>query len=147
MLYPRLLPGFRRIALVVLLCCLSPTGKKLFAQTPAASAPPQDPQAKTDSNDKPPPPPAAGDNQEVSRRDTPATFKVRVNLVLVRVVVRDAQGKIVPGLKKEDFQLFDSRKLQTITAFSVETPETRAVPVVTSPGADPGPSPSTGPSG
>ena len=141
MFHPRLLPDFRRLALVVFFCCLIPTGEKVFGQTPPASAPPQDPQAKTDSNTKPPPPPAAGENQEVSSRDTPATFKVRVNLVLVRVVVRDAQGKIVPGLKKEDFQLFDSRKLQTITAFNVETPETRALRVVASPDAVPGPTP------
>src|SRR5438552_16318249 len=41
--------------------------------------------------------------EEVSTRDTPPTFKVRVNLVLVRVVVRDTQGNVVPNLKKEDF--------------------------------------------
>src|SRR6266851_8595019 len=69
--------------------------------------------------------PASSENAEVSSHDTPTTFKVRVNLVLVRVVVRDSQGKIVSNLKKEDFQLFDNRKLQTISSFSVETPETR----------------------
>jgi len=55
---------------------------------------------------------------------------VRVNLVLVRVVVRDQQGKIVSNLKKEDFQLYDNRKLQTISSFSVETPETRTASAV-----------------
>jgi len=57
---------------------------------------------------------------------------VHVNLVLVRVVVRDQQGKIVPNLKKEDFQLYDNRKLQTISSFSVETPETRTASAVAS---------------
>jgi VWFA-related protein len=56
----------------------------------------------------------------------------------VRVVVRDAQGKIVSNLKKEDFQLFDSRKLQTISSFTVETPETRTVSVVASANAEAG---------
>ncbi|HEU0369359.1 MAG TPA: VWA domain-containing protein, partial [Candidatus Acidoferrum sp.] len=63
-------------------------------------------------------------------RDSSTTFKVRVNLVLVRVVVRDEHGKIVENLKKEDFQLFDNRKPQTITSFNVETPLSHAVPVV-----------------
>jgi len=65
--------------------------------------------------------------EEVSSRDTPPTFKVRVNLVLVRVVVRDVQGNVVPNLKKEDFQLFDSRKPQVISSFTAETPESHTV--------------------
>jgi hypothetical protein len=73
---------------------------------------------------------AAPSTQEVVTRDSSTTFKVRVNLVLVRVVVRDDHGKIVENLKKEDFQLFDNRKPQTITSFNVETPLSHAVPVV-----------------
>jgi len=61
---------------------------------------------------------------------------VRVNLVLVRVVVRDRQGKIVSNLKKEDFQLYDNRKLQTISSFTVETPETRTASAVASAAAE-----------
>jgi VWFA-related protein len=52
---------------------------------------------------------------------------VRVNEVQVRVVVRDASGKIIPDLKKGDFLVFDNRKPQAITSFAVETPETHAV--------------------
>src|SRR6266478_5840642 len=125
-------PGFRRIVLVVFACCLSISGNRLSAQTPAPPSPPQDAPAKTDSNATPAPAPAAGQSEEVSSHDTPATFKVRVNLVLVRVVVRDSQGKIVSNLKKEDFQLYDNRKLQTISSFSVETPETRTASAVAS---------------
>jgi VWFA-related protein len=76
-----------------------------------------------------------GNNSELSSQDHPATFKVRVNLVLVRVVVRDAQGKVVPNLHKEDFQLLDNRKPQVITAFSVETPESLALKPVQTPAA------------
>ncbi len=63
-------------------------------------------------------------------RDSATTFKVRVNLVLVRVVVRDAYGKVIDNLKKEDFLLFDNRKQQNITNFSVETPLTHVAPAV-----------------
>src|SRR5262249_21066849 len=66
-------------------------------------------------------------NAEVSTRDTPTTFRVRVNLVLVRVVVRDSEGKLVPNLKKEDFLLFDNRKPQTISTFSMETSASRGI--------------------
>jgi VWFA-related protein len=69
----------------------------------------------------------AASGTELSSRDTAPTFKVRVNLVLVRVVVRDSQGDIVPNLKREDFQLFDNRKPQTISSFSVETPASHAI--------------------
>ena len=72
----------------------------------------------------------AGPGEEVVTRDSPTTFKVRVNLVLVRVVVRDEHGKIIDNLKKEDFQLFDNRKPQTISSFSVETPLSHSVPVI-----------------
>src|SRR5256886_1207115 len=133
MFHSLLFHGFRRIILLVFACCLSVSGSRLSAPTPA---PPQDAPLKTDSTAKPPSAPAAGQNEEVSSRDTPTTFKVRVNLVLVRVVVRDSHGKIVSNLKKEDFQLFDNRKLQTISSFSVETPETRTASAVASTDAE-----------
>src|SRR5467141_3086410 len=134
MFYALLFPGFRLIILVVFACCLSISGNRLSAQTPAPSSPPQDAPAKTDSTAKSAP--SASPNEEVSSHDTPTTFKVRVNLVLVRVVVRDRQGKIVSNLKKEDFQLYDNRKLQTISSFSVETPETRTASAVASTAAE-----------
>jgi VWFA-related protein len=68
---------------------------------------------------------ASENKAEVSSHDTGTTFKLRVNLVQVRVVVRDKQGKLVDGLKKEDFLLYDQGKLQAITTFGVETPKTR----------------------
>jgi VWFA-related protein len=68
---------------------------------------------------------------EVVTRDSSTTFKVRVNVVLVRVVVRDQKGKPIDSLKKEDFQLFDNRKPQTISTFSLETPASHTIPVVT----------------
>lgn len=59
---------------------------------------------------------------EITTQDTQPGFTVRAraNEVLVRVVVRDAKGKAVPELTKDDFRLFDSGKPQVISEFSVE---------------------------
>ena len=58
-------------------------------------------------------------------QDTGATFKLRVNLVQVHVIVRDSASKPVENLRKEDFLVYDSGKLQAITTFGVETARSR----------------------
>lgn len=65
------------------------------------------------------------------------TFKISAerNLVVVRVVARDPDGKVVTSLRKEDFRLFDNGKLQTISTFSVESPEAKAPPSTERPAA------------
>jgi VWFA-related protein len=67
---------------------------------------------------------------EVSSRETPVTFSIRVNLVLVPVVVRDNQGRAIGTLKQADFTLFDKGKPQVITRFSVEKPAAPFIPPV-----------------
>jgi VWFA-related protein len=52
-------------------------------------------------------------------KDLP-TLKVRVNLVQVRVVLKNPKGQAVEDLRKEDFQLFDDGKPQAISRFSAE---------------------------
>jgi VWFA-related protein len=64
--------------------------------------------------------PAAQSAPEISQHDETPTFKVKVNLVEVRVVVRDGKGKAIGNLKQEDFQLLDNGKPQVISKFSVE---------------------------
>jgi VWFA-related protein len=59
---------------------------------------------------------------EITTHDATPTFSTGVNLVLVPVVVRDAKGRAIGTLHKEDFQLYDKGKLQIISKFSVETP-------------------------
>jgi VWFA-related protein len=64
---------------------------------------------------------AAGQNPAaVPAGDSASTFKIDVKLVPVHVVVRDAQGRAIANLHKEDFQLFDEGKPQVIAQFSVE---------------------------
>src|SRR5580658_8216902 len=65
---------------------------------------------------------------EMSSHDAPATFSTKVNLVMVPVVVRDAKGKALGTLQKEDFQLFDKGKPQVITKFSVEKAGEAVIP-------------------
>lgn len=122
---------------VCLLLVASGISTPLCAQTSSSQASPTSTATQTQAPAEPgkSQTPSSSENAEVSSRDTPPTFKVRVNLVLVRVVVRDSQGRVVPNLQKEDFQLFDNRKAQTISTFSVETPQSRVVPTTTS--ADP----------
>lgn len=68
---------------------------------------------------------------EVTSQDSQPAFQLRVqrNEVLVRVVVRDAQGHAVTNLQKDDFRLLDNNKPQVITHFSIEkTSEAAAGP-------------------
>jgi VWFA-related protein len=79
---------------------------------------------------------------EITSRDTPTTFSSKVNLVMVPVVVRDGKGKAIGTLKKEDFQLFDRGKPQTIARFAIEKSDGRVVPLevtATDPGAEKAP--------
>ncbi len=85
--------------------------------------------AKGQESSQPPPSAAAGvqteinqNTVELSAHDQSTTFKVNVKLVVVRAVVRDAQGHTVGNLHKEDFQVFDKGKPQTISQFEVEQP-------------------------
>ncbi len=58
---------------------------------------------------------------ELAQKDSGPTFQSRVNVVLVPVVVRDSRGNLIKDLKKQDFQIFDKGKLQTISSFTLQT--------------------------
>ena len=81
----------------------SPTQK-----SPEASS--SQPQRRHDANQNPTPNPGT-------------TLRLKVNLVAVPVVVRDSAGHAVGNLQKENFQLFDNRKQQQITQFTLEKSE------------------------
>jgi VWFA-related protein len=118
----------RHVSFLLLLFALC--SNCVSAQAPATAPAPAKPDAavqaapdKTGTDTAPAPEQRPKD--EVSTHDTPATFKVRVNLVQVRVVVRDDKGNLIPNLHREDFQIFDNRKPQLLSTFSVETAEPR----------------------
>jgi len=65
-------------------------------------------------------PNSSGTTQEINTRDSSTPFSVRVNLVPIRVVVRDAHGQAVSNLHQDDFRVFEDHKPQLISHFSVE---------------------------
>ncbi len=67
---------------------------------------------------------------EIGTTETAVTFTSGVNLVPVKVVVRDKQGRAVGNLTQDDFVLQDRGKDQTIVRFSVEQQEAQKVDVI-----------------
>lgn len=90
----------------------------LYSQEPTPPPPATDAPIQSQKSETEP-------KAEVSVQDTGNTFKLRVNLVQVHVTVRDNNGKPVKSLSKEDFQLYDNGKLQSISTFAVESAQTR----------------------
>lgn len=96
---------YRRLSLAGLLSCVA--GVAMLAaqaqQTPPATQSPQAPTGPV------------------------PTFRAEVEYVEVDAVVTDAQGQFVRDLKKDDFQVFEDGKRQTVTNFSlVDIPIERA---------------------
>ncbi len=77
--------------------------------------------------------------QEIATQEVQAPFKVQVqrNMVLVRAIVRDSNGRPVARLRKEDFRLFDNGKPQEIDQFAVESPSSTAAEARPAPGKEP----------
>ena len=67
---------------------------------------------------------------EIGRSETGFQIHAVRNVVTVRVVVRDRNGKAVTGLEKKDFRLFDNGKPQTIDGFSTESAEPKTTPAM-----------------
>jgi VWFA-related protein len=103
-----------------------------------ASQPPTAPPATTAPAQQPVP----ANAPEMSTQENPVPLQSRVNLVPVRVIVRDGQGHAVGNLRREDFQLFEDGKPQFISNFTVETlaslPEKAAQPSASSGGVQSG---------
>jgi len=81
------------------------------------------------------PPPAAPASQEPANEEPLQTFKAEVNVVNLFFNVKDKHGMLIPNLTKNDFQVFEDGKPQTIKYFSAESnqPLTLGILIDTSP--------------
>ena len=89
--------------------------------------------AQTASRAEPANAPQAPAPQPQASQETPAgepipsvaatPIRLNVNLVVIPVVVRDARGRPVRDLQKENFEIRDNRKVQSIQQFSLEQSE------------------------
>ena len=61
----------------------------------------------------------AQQSQQTAAPTPSPAIKASVNVVLVPVVVRDTHGQAIGNLLKDNFQVFDNGKPQTITGFTV----------------------------
>jgi len=97
-----------------------------------SSASPSQTASQTDQKPNSSPAAKTQNSSETTEVDTQSTvpFQSHVNLVPVRVIVHDGSGKVVADLTKEDFRLFQDRRPQTISNFSVETPASAARQIV-----------------
>ncbi len=79
-----------------------------------APAKPKVPEAPTD--------PAANPNADTKAAPArrPAAIRVNVNLVLVPLTVTDPMNRLVTGLEKENFSIYDNNQGQVIKTFSTE---------------------------
>jgi VWFA-related protein len=61
--------------------------------------------------------------QQQQQQDQPQrpTFKSGASTVAVYTTVTDSTGRLVPNLTKDDFEVYDNGKLQTISLFQTET--------------------------
>jgi VWFA-related protein len=70
----------------------------------------------------PPAPPARDQqSQEPANEEPVQTFKAEVNVVNLFFNVKDKHGMLIPNLTKDDFQVFEDGKPQTIKYFSAES--------------------------
>jgi VWFA-related protein len=81
----------------------------------------QSPPSGTQAAPKPTDSSAHPETPELDTHEGPMPLRTSIQLVPVRVVVRDRSGKAVANLEKEDFQLFEDGKPQVITNFIVES--------------------------
>jgi VWFA-related protein len=96
----------RRISRALLTCAL--TALVSLPAISQESQPPKESQAPQDS-------------QSAQDQEPLETLKVDVNVVNVFFNAKDKKGLLLPNLKKEDFQLFEDGKPQTLKYFSAET--------------------------
>jgi VWFA-related protein len=63
-------------------------------------------------------------------------FRAATNLVIVNVNVRDKDGRVIEGLKKEDFHVFEDGKPQSISVFEFQQLDNTKLPAISVPETD-----------
>ncbi len=114
--FPRFLPALVAAPILILLATLLVAAPAALAQSPASSAPaPSKPDAQA---------PAAQKPEALKPEDdqTPAeTLKVSVNVVGLFFNVKDKHGALIPNLTKDEFEVLEDGKPQTIKYFAAES--------------------------
>jgi len=119
-------PNHLRIAasavLTLVLPCVFLLVDRSFAQSPPSQqTQPNAARQASPSPQQPSPAAAPANAPEMDMHESPLPLRTNVTAVPVRVVVRDKNGHAVSTLQREDFQLFEDGKPQTISNFIVET--------------------------
>jgi VWFA-related protein len=65
--------------------------------------------------------PASNQDQQPANEEPLQTFKAEVNVVNIFYNVKDKHGMLIPNLTKDDFQVFEDGKPQTIKYFAAES--------------------------
>lgn len=110
--HSRFLPALVAASILSCVAVLSAApAQSAASSTPAAQSDAQTPAAQKPANAQTP----AGDQEPAE------TLKVNVNVVGVFFNVKDKHGALIPNLTKDDFQVFEDGKPQTIKYFSAES--------------------------
>jgi VWFA-related protein len=89
------------------------SGGLILAGCLCLSAQAQNPPAQPSTQDQ--------QGQQPSDQDNLQTFKAEVNVVNLFFNVKDKHGMLIPNLTKDDFQVFEDGKPQTLKYFSAES--------------------------
>lgn len=114
MIYPKAARGLASSLLAACMIAALAGVRPASTQTVTINAPPPPP-AQSRRTPEPPPPPADDDDEVV---------RVETSEVLLPVTVRDAAGRLVSGLRREDFRVFEDGREQRLSDLSL-----RQVPV------------------
>src|SRR4051794_5784076 len=109
-------PLFQRRVLPILMLGLSLAGPFAFSQQPSVpSKPDQQPAGSNPSSSQ-----SSGQSSDESQKPT-ETLRINVNVVQLFFNVKDKRGALVPNLTKDDFEIAEDGKPQTIKYFSAES--------------------------
>jgi len=116
----------RPILAVVALAAVCVAAPFTLAQQPAGQqpAPPQSsPQQSSPQTPAQPAPPdqKSGDQKPEDSQEPTETLKVNVNVVQLFFNVKDKHGALIPNLTKDDFEIYEDGKQQTLKYFTPET--------------------------